>query len=192
MGDVNETTEFLPTTAYAVLGLLSFGEGLSGYELRQRALGSLRFFYWSPAQSQIYRELRRLEAQGFVAPQRVEQQDRPDKTVYRLTTSGRSELVRWIESSPIDPPVIKHPAALRLFFGHVVSGERRHEILSNHMDNVEDVLGELEALTVGLDDHERVQLARAVSGWAVSIYRGDLRGAGAVASALDADPVSMR
>ncbi len=35
---------FLPTTTYAVLGLLSLGEELSGYELRQWALRSLRFF----------------------------------------------------------------------------------------------------------------------------------------------------
>ena len=54
-------SHFLPGSAYAVLGLLSFGAELSGYELRQLALNSLRFFYWTPAQSQIYRELRRLQ-----------------------------------------------------------------------------------------------------------------------------------
>jgi DNA-binding PadR family transcriptional regulator len=73
---------FLPGTAYAVLGLLSFGPELSGYELRQLALNSLRFFYWTPAQSQIYRELRRLAGLGYVTGREVSQDSRPDKVAY--------------------------------------------------------------------------------------------------------------
>jgi len=44
----------VPATGYAVLGLLSFGEALSGYDLKQWADHSLRYFFWSPAQSAIY------------------------------------------------------------------------------------------------------------------------------------------
>ncbi|MFI8792971.1 hypothetical protein [Streptomyces sp. NPDC055105] len=51
----------LPPTAWAVLGLLSFPGERTGYELKKWADASLRFFYWSPAISQIYAELRRLE-----------------------------------------------------------------------------------------------------------------------------------
>ena len=56
----------LPLTAWAVLGMLSFGRELSGYDLKKWADSSLRFFYWSPASSQIYAELRRLERVGYV------------------------------------------------------------------------------------------------------------------------------
>ena len=56
----------LPATAWAVLGLLSFGRDLTGYDLKKWADSSLRFFYWSPAISQIYGELRRLESLGYV------------------------------------------------------------------------------------------------------------------------------
>ncbi len=177
MEAVNPEASFLPTTAYAVMGLLSFGEELSGYELRQRALGSLRFLYWSPAQSQIYRELRRLESSGLVTARSVEQDDRPDKTVYQLTDAGREELVRWIDESPVEAPVIKHPAALRLFFGHLASPGRRTEIANEHADIVEETLGQLEALLVGLGDDPNSALARVVLDWAAAIYRGDLQGA---------------
>ena len=37
----------LPATGYAVLGLLSFGKALSGYELKRWADHSLRYFFWS-------------------------------------------------------------------------------------------------------------------------------------------------
>ena len=51
----------LPSTSYAVLGLLSGGRELSGYDLRKWAANSLQFFYWSPSLSHIYTELRRLD-----------------------------------------------------------------------------------------------------------------------------------
>ena len=57
----------LPTTAYAVLGLVSFGE-TSGYDLKQFADRSINYFFWSPATSQIYAELRRLKSLGYVSP----------------------------------------------------------------------------------------------------------------------------
>src|SRR5256885_16438206 len=47
----------LTPTAYAILGLLSFGRELTGYEVKQSADDSLRFFYTAPAMSQIYTEL---------------------------------------------------------------------------------------------------------------------------------------
>ena len=49
----------LPATAWAVLGILAFDRELSGYQVKQWADASLTFFYWSPAVSQIYAELKR-------------------------------------------------------------------------------------------------------------------------------------
>ncbi len=50
----------IPVTGYAILGLLTFGDELTGYEIKQRADVTLRFYWVSPAMSQIYTELRRL------------------------------------------------------------------------------------------------------------------------------------
>ena len=44
----------LATTSYALLGLLAFGDGLTGYELKQRADKTLRFYWVSPAMIQVY------------------------------------------------------------------------------------------------------------------------------------------
>ncbi|ALJ22343.1 hypothetical protein [Microbacterium sp. No. 7] len=65
--DDHERAEFLPATAYAVLGLLSsHQEELSPAEIKVRADWSLRSFYWSPAVSHIRRELERLLECGYV------------------------------------------------------------------------------------------------------------------------------
>ncbi|MDJ0428984.1 PadR family transcriptional regulator, partial [Rhodococcus fascians] len=39
----------LRSTSWPVLGILSFGEELSGYDLKKWASYSVRFFYWSPS-----------------------------------------------------------------------------------------------------------------------------------------------
>ena len=171
MSDVN-----LPTTSFAVLGLLSFGRKLSGYEIRQWALASLRHFYWSPAQSQIYRELRRLEDLGLVSSESVAQSDRPDKTLYAITEAGHTELVRWVEGPVPEPPVVKHPALLRLFFGHVADPERLADIVTAHGDSVDATTGELEELLVGLGDAPGAEFSRLATEWALEIHRGDLAG----------------
>jgi len=173
MGSVNPNSEFLPATSYAVLGLLSFGQELSGYDLRQWALRSLRHFYWSPAQSQIYRELRRLAELSLVTSRAVAQDGRPDKVLYRITDRGLEELRRWVEESPVGEPVVKHPAALRLFFGHVSSSERVAEILREHLAGLERALDELEELRMGLDDDPTSDLAVLALDVASAMHRAD-------------------
>ena len=51
-----------------MLGLLTFGDELTGYELKQRADNTLRFYWVAPAMSQIYSELARLTSHGLVEP----------------------------------------------------------------------------------------------------------------------------
>ena len=106
----------LPQTAYAVLGLLSFGPG-SGYDLKQFADRSISHFYWSPARSQIYGELRRLKKHGLVTEVLVRQVNRPDKRVYRITVEGRELLRQWIETPDNEPGVIKSTLLLKVFLG---------------------------------------------------------------------------
>jgi DNA-binding PadR family transcriptional regulator len=105
----------LPTSSYAVLGLLTFGE-MSGYDLGKMAGRSVGFFF-SPAKSQIYAELRRLESVGYVSVREIEQETRPDKRLYRISREGRRALRRWLEDAPVESPEIKSPFLLKVFFG---------------------------------------------------------------------------
>jgi DNA-binding PadR family transcriptional regulator len=70
----------LPTTSYAVLGLLTFAP-TSGYDLAIAADRSIANF-WPISKSQVYSELRRLEKLGLVRSREVEQDKRPDKRVF--------------------------------------------------------------------------------------------------------------
>ena len=121
----------LPTTSYALLGLLTFGDDLTGYELKQRADRTLRFYWVSPAMSQVYTELERLARHGLVKARGAGPNQRSSK--YRITAKGRRELTRWLEQAPAEFPVLKHPVALRLLIGHLVDPERSRTLLREHI-----------------------------------------------------------
>ncbi|MFE5493031.1 PadR family transcriptional regulator [Streptomyces virginiae] len=130
----------LPTTGWAVLGLLSFGEELSGYDLKKRSDLSLRFFFSSPSFSQIYSELKRLEKAGYATSRRVSHDTGTrDKRVYRITEEGLAAVRDWARQAPVDPPVLKHGPMLRLWLGHLLEPAQMREVLLRQRDYAEDM-----------------------------------------------------
>ncbi len=93
----------MTTLGYAILGLLS-REDLSGYDLTGRMAGRVGYF-WSARHSQIYPELARLEDGGYVTHSVVEQAERPDKKVYRITAEGLDALKEWVIQPPVPRPI---------------------------------------------------------------------------------------
>jgi DNA-binding PadR family transcriptional regulator len=165
---------------------LTYRSEASGYELRQLALVSLRFFYWSPAQSQIYRELRRLAALGHVTGRGVEQGSRPDKVLYSITDTGRAELARWLENAPVSPPVIKYDAALRLFFGHISSPERLRQLLDEHRRYLDQLLAQLQQVRQSLAGDPSRAYAYIVAEWGEHLYGGEIEAVKRAAATLTA------
>ena len=67
----------------------------SGYELANRFDRSIGYF-WAATHQQIYKTLRTMDADGWVSVEVVAQHGRPDKKVYSVTDTGRTELEHWI------------------------------------------------------------------------------------------------
>ncbi|MFD5508375.1 PadR family transcriptional regulator [Streptomyces sp. NPDC127051] len=130
----------LPATGWAVLGLLSFGEELSGYDLKKWSDRSLRFFYWSPSFSQIYSELKRLEKAGYASSRLVAQETGTrDKRVYRITDEGMAAVREWARETPAEPPVLKHGPMLRLWLGHLLEPDQMREVLLRHQEFAQEM-----------------------------------------------------
>ena len=119
----------LPTTSYILLGMLSSHE-CSGYDLKLLLDKHVHHVYWSPAKSQIYGELRRLEQAGLATMTEVEQTNRPDKRLYRITPAGREALQQWLANPDVEPDVFKSPLLLHLFFGHLLP----RQVLIAHLE----------------------------------------------------------
>lgn len=84
----------------------------SGYELARRFDRSIGRF-WTATHQQIYRVLRRMEADGWVAAQEVPQDGRPDKKVYSAAGPGRAALADWLRE-PVEPETVRHELAVKI------------------------------------------------------------------------------
>jgi len=110
----------LTTTEAAVLCLLAVNGGeRSGYDLARLASGSVAHL-WTPARSQLYAVLPRLERSGLASGRAVAQQTRPDKRLYRITTEGQTVLAAWLES--VEPDATD-AFRLKVFYGGLMPRE---------------------------------------------------------------------
>ncbi|MGH3448942.1 MAG: PadR family transcriptional regulator, partial [Nocardioidaceae bacterium] len=146
----------LPTTSYALLGLLDFGDGLTGYELKQRADATLRFYWVSPAMSQVYTELSRLSRLGLVTASDDEPPGGRRTRRYRITAQGRRDLKRWLKEAPADFPTLKHPVALRLLLGHLVEPSTTRAMMQQYLDALDERQASLQEVRDSLQSGEEV------------------------------------
>src|SRR5688572_5684101 len=100
---------------YAVLGALTIAP-MSGYDLRAFFDQSVRFF-WTESYGQIYPILKKLAAEGLVAPARrgAVGGTHPRRTVYEISARGRVALAEWL-GEPIEQEVGRIEILLKLFF----------------------------------------------------------------------------
>ncbi|ACQ81934.1 transcriptional regulator, PadR-like family [Beutenbergia cavernae DSM 12333] len=138
---------------HAILGLLSI-QPLSGYDLGRAFAGTVAHF-WYADQSQIYRTLDRLAADGAIETERIRQQTHPDRKVHTLTDRGRAELTAWL-TSPLEPERPKEPFLARLFFAAELGVEGVERLLEERERQTREVLERLRAITVPAGDRAAV------------------------------------
>jgi len=102
--------------AHAILASL-IDTPLSGYDLAQQFDGSVGYF-WAASHQQIYRELSKLEQQGWIAGEVVPQTGKPDKKLYHVTETGKQQLRSWM-AEPSEPSPIKDDLLVKIFAGYV-------------------------------------------------------------------------
>lgn len=176
----------LRPTTWAVLGLLSFGQELSGYDLKKWADWSLRFFYWAPSYSQIYSELRKLEALGFAVSRVVSKDDVRGKRLYQITDEGARMVARWAEEAPVDPAVLKHGVMLRMWLGHASDPDRLRDMLITHRDESEKMRVRAAADTEGAAQEPGWAFPEMVLRWSERYYADERDRADQMLAELDA------
>lgn len=144
-------TPRLSMMAYIILGLLT-EEELSGYDVQLVFRKELRHFFTSPAKSQIYSELRHLEACGLATSQEIPQTQRPDKRLYRITPQGQKVVRDWLAATAPEPEMYRSPLLLRLFFGDLVDPEVLIAHLVAHRRTLVKELGQYEAYATELQE----------------------------------------
>ena len=78
--------------------------------------------YWKASQQQIYRELTKMEHQGFVDCEIVPQEGKPAKKLYSITEAGKTELSNWI-GIPSQPSILREDLLVKIRAGYLVDQE---------------------------------------------------------------------
>ncbi len=125
-------------------------EPAHGYELKQALEHTFGSAYPSPNIGQIYVTLGRLEKDGLVRSQDVEQTSRPNKKVYELTPAGRDAVAAWVDEQS-DGPRLRDDFFVKLALAPaagaadrmtLINRQRRH--LLNLMRGLSDLVSATE------------------------------------------------
>ncbi|PSK98020.1 PadR family transcriptional regulator [Murinocardiopsis flavida] len=142
---------------HAILGILSI-QPMSGYELKKVIDESVGHF-WTADQSQVYRTLAGLVADGLAARRTVVQEERPNLHLHSATGPGLAELDRWL-ASPLPSQPTREPFLARLFFADRMPPEEITELLDTRRRDVRAQLAALEAIAVPAESAETGQVLR--------------------------------
>ena len=117
----------------------------SGLELTRRFEKSLGFF-WHATHQQIYRVLARMESDGWVTVEVVEQAGRPDKRVHTPSAAGRRVLAEWL-ATPTPMETFRSELAVKLrgasygdratLTAHLVDARADHATRLAHYEKLE-------------------------------------------------------
>lgn len=124
----------------------------SGYEIKKLFDRAFRHFFAAGFGS-IYPALAELAESGLVTVESVDQERRPDKKVYRITTAGRHQLAADLAAAEPRHKVRSEFLAL-LYFAHLLPPDRVAAVLDGmaaHWSQVlaEDLAADDGALTPG-------------------------------------------
>jgi DNA-binding PadR family transcriptional regulator len=142
---------------HAVLALLADGPG-HGYELRAQFQDSVGPQWGELNIGHLYQVLDRLVRDGLVTRTEVEQVDRPDKNVYRLTSAGRGELGRWLETPFVRQSGYRDDFFLKLFAAARLGAEPLRTVISVQREAYLEELASLGRLRLRFQDKPVVHL----------------------------------
>lgn len=173
------------TTSYVLMGGLAAGGSMTGYDLRawvEAAVGD----FWSESYGQIYPELRRLAADGLIAP---DETGSGEGKPFRITAAGRAVLTAWLGRAP-QAERMRSELLLKLFFGRYLGTETAAGLVSGALDRAQRRLAELEAtargLRAGAMRGEELVFALLVAERGLAAARAELAWAERAASAVAA------
>jgi len=129
--------------AHAVLTSL-LEKPTSGYELARRFDRSIGYF-WRATHQQIYRELARMEASGWLASSVPADAGRTRKREYRVLAAGRRELAQWA-AQPAALPDLRDEFMVKLRADAVLAEVDLRPELQRHLALHREKLAQYQAI----------------------------------------------
>ena len=134
---------------HGLLGLL-MAQDSTGYDLSKMFQDSLNFF-WNAQVSQIYRELKRMQESGWVVSSSIIQEGRPNKRLYSITETGKTEFRRWLYEFKFNDENVHSAFLLRLFFSSESDPDKTIKLLREFMESYQNDLQHMKAISESID-----------------------------------------
>lgn len=126
---------------YAVLGLLN-RQSMTGYEITKELDSALSEF-WSAKHSQIYPELKSLDADGLVTFDTEISGNQLERKRYSITPAGKKAFLAWERSELALKPTPKDEFRLQLFFSDCLDEDEQYTMVERHLEQHRERLAHL-------------------------------------------------
>ena len=167
---------------YPLLGVLMLGPA-HGYdlcaELRAR-LGEI----WILGTSHIYALLIGLEKDGLVSHERIDQENRPAKKVFCITSEGRKVFTTWMTSPVSNVRDIRMEFFAKLYFARLES----HEVAAKLIDDQLKVCRENAKRQMARKEASNVEAERAVLDYRLAMLKATVACLRRTRAALPVEP----
>ncbi|WP_136710043.1 PadR family transcriptional regulator [Agromyces sp. H66] len=144
----------------ALLALLRVGP-LSGYDLQKQFSLSVGHVWHAP-DSQIYPELRKMEAAGLIEGEEQVRGERGTRRVYHVTDAGDRAFLGWMEA-PLDYSRVRDPAHLKAAYLEATTPDAAREFLRSHIAAWESELEQWEGELRRIDAVDNPMLIRRLA-----------------------------
>jgi DNA-binding PadR family transcriptional regulator len=136
-------------TRFVLLGLIA-NRARSGYDLKRAVESSIGHF-WHESYGQIYPHLGSLEEDGLATVERIIEEGRPQRKLYRITEVGLDVLKEWLKE-PVQVSRPRNELLLKLFFGKRMTTETSISHLEKFMADLEAKRALLELIRGEMDE----------------------------------------
>ncbi|WP_448811234.1 PadR family transcriptional regulator [Agromyces bauzanensis] len=144
----------------ALLALLRVGP-LSGYDLQKQFSVSVGHVWHAP-DSQIYPELRKMEAEGLIEGEEQARGERGTRRVYHVTEAGERAFLDWM-ATPLEYSRVRDPAHLRAAYLEAAAPDDAREFLKAHIAQWEGELEQWEGELRRIDAIDNPMLVRRLA-----------------------------
>jgi DNA-binding PadR family transcriptional regulator len=135
-----------------ILGFI-YDKPMSGYEIKQMMENSVSYFF-DASFGAIYPALRKMEKEGLVEKQVVQQEGKPNKNLFAITDKGKEQFQIYL-NSPINPTIMRSDILIRIFFGRFTTKEKITQWLLEEREKNQEMYDNLKRIAEKFPEMEQ-------------------------------------
>ena len=156
------------------LGALTFGDA-SGYEIKKQFEEGVFSHLHHAGFGSIYPAVGELSAEGLVTCTAMEQEGRPDKKVYAITSAGAEALEAALHAPPAADK-LRSEHLVMLLFSHLLEPRQRRRVFDRYLARFRREVERMRAVEARREDGSDVTAGcRFVHGFGLAVYEAAAR-----------------